>query len=515
MIDYFKSQYKNPKLTLTKYAKVINQTELNLKNAMNYKRFFKKKNIDAMLQVASKQDLKRTLGAFQLVMLGIGAIVGAGIFVLTGTAASTSAGPAVTLSFVIGSIACACAAMCYAELASTIPISGGAYSYTHVTLGEMPAWLVGSMILIGNIFMIASVAVGWSGYVTSFFDQFGISIPYAFSHGLGESIQLPDGTTQTGILNLLSLVIVFFTCYVLYRGVETSVVINNIIVMIKICVLGAFIIIGIFYIDPKNWIPFIPARIEETGQFGIAGIFGGAAIVFLAFNGFDSVASAAQETKNPQRDLPIGVIGSLLASAIIYILVSGVLTGLVNYKDLNTPQPMALAVNAMNMPWLAVFVKFGAICGLGSVSLVMTYAVIRIAFTMSNDGLLPAVLQAIHLINKTPHVTTIIMSFIISILVLTCPLDTMVQIGNFCVIAVFITVCCMTIYLRYTKPELKREFKCPLMPLVPILGIILFLSFLINMPNKNVILYFFGLLSASAIYYILTNKKETDTIISE
>jgi len=449
------------------------------------------------------------------VMLGIGAIVGAGIFVLTGTAASTSAGPAVTLSFVIGSIACACAAMCYAELASAIPISGGAYSYTHVTLGEMPAWLLGSMILVGNIFMLSSVAVGWAGYVTSFFEQLGMTIPYAFSHRIGESMQLADGTTVNGIFNILSLIIVALTCLVLYKGAETSVVINNIIVLIKIVILGSFILIGMFYVKPENWIPFIPERIEATGQFGIAGIFGGAAIVFLAFNGFDTVASAAQETKNPQRDLPIGVIGSLVISAIIYILVSGVLTGLVNYKDLNTPQPMALAVNAMNMPWFALVVKFGAICGLGSVTLVMTYAVVRVVFTMSNDGLLPPLLKALHPVNKTPHVTTIIMSIIIGLLVLTCPLDTMVQIGNFCAIAVFITVCAMTIYLRYTQPELKREFKCPLMPVVPISGIILFSSFLLNMPDKNIILYFFGLLSASAIYYILTHRKEVDTISGE
>jgi APA family basic amino acid/polyamine antiporter len=475
---------------------------------MNYKRIFRKKNIDTMLQTASKQDLKRTLGAFQLVMLGIGAIVGAGIFVLTGTAASTSAGPAVTLSFIIGSIACACAAMCYAELASAIPISGGAYSYTHVTLGEMPAWLLGSMILVGNIFMISSVAVGWAGYVTSFCEQLGVTIPYAFSHRIGESMQLADGTIVNGMFNVLSLVIVALTGWILYKGVETSVVINNIIVLIKIVVLGSFIIIGMFYINPENWTPFIPERIEETGQFGIAGIFGGAAIVFLAFNGFDTVASAAQETKNPQRDLPIGVIGSLLISAIIYILVSGVLTGLVNYKDLNTPQPMALAVNAMNMPWFALVVKFGAICGLGSVTLVMTYAVVRVAFTMSNDGLLPPILKNLHPVNKTPHITTIIMSIIIGILVVTCPLDTMVQIGNFCVIAVFITVCGMTVYLRYKQPELKREFKCPLMPVIPVIGITLFMAFLVNMPNKNVILYFFALLSISAIYYLITDKKE-------
>ncbi len=479
---------------------------------MNYKRIFRKKNIDEMLKAAAKQDLKRTLGAFQLVMLGIGAIVGAGIFVLTGTAASTSAGPAVVLSFVIGSIACACAAMCYAELASAIPISGGAYSYTYVTLGEMAAWLVGSMILVGNTFMISSVAVGWAGYVSSFFEQFGLMIPYSITHRIGESMQLTDGTTVSGVCNLLSTVIIALSCWILYKGVETSAVINNIIVVIKIFVLGSFIIIGMFYINPENWIPFIPERIEETGQFGIAGIFGGAAIVFLAFNGFDTVASAAQETKNPQRDLPIGVVGSLLVSAIIYILVSGVLTGLVSYKELNSPQPMALAVNVMSMPWFALVVKFGAICGLGSVTLVMTYAVVRIAFTMSNDGLLPKSLQTLHPVNKTPHFATIIMCFIIGLLSSTAPLDTMVQIGNFCVIAVFVIVSGMTIYLRYSQPELKREFKCPLMPAIPTLGIVLFLAFLFNMPNKNIILYFFGLLFTSATYYLLARKDESEIV---
>ena len=477
---------------------------------MNYKRIFRKKNIDEMLQAASKQELNRTLGAFQLVMLGIGAIVGAGIFVLTGTAASTSAGPAVVLSFIIGSIACACAAMCYAELSSTIPIAGGAYSYTYVTLGEMAAWLIGSMILVGNTFMISSVAVGWAGYVSSFFDQLGVALPYSLTHRMGESIELPDGTSLHGAVNLLSLVIIALTALVLYRGVETSAVINNIIVVIKVFVLGSFIIIGIFHVNPDNWVPFIPDRIEESGQFGIAGIFGGAAIVFLAFNGFDTVASAAQETKNPQRDLPIGVVGSLLASAIIYILVSGVLTGLVNYKDLNTPQPMALAVAAMGLPWFSLVVKFGAICGLGSVTLVMTYAVVRIAYTMSSDGLLPKYLQTLHKRNKTPHIATIIISVVTGILAATSPLDTMVQIGNFCVIAVFITVSAMTIYLRYSQPELKREFTCPLMPSIPILGITLFLAFLANMPNKNVIIYFFVLLAASAAYYLFNISRKSE-----
>lgn len=477
---------------------------------MNCKRIFKKKNVDEMLQAAARQDLNRTLGAFQLVMLGIGAIVGAGIFVLTGTAASTSAGPAVILSFAIGSIACACAAMCYAELSSTIPISGGAYSYTHVTLGEMPAWLVGSMILIGNIFMIAAVAVGWASYTSSFFEQLGIMIPAEFTHRVGEIILLPDGTETVGIFNLLSLVVVLLTCWVLYKGVETSAVINNIIVIIKVFVLGSFIVIGAFYVDPRNWSPFIPEHIEATGQFGIPGIFGGAAIVFLAFNGFDTVAAAAQETKDPQRNLPIGVVGSLLVSAVIYILVSGVLTGLVNYKDLNTPQPMALAVNAMHMPWFALVVKFGAICGLGSVALVMTYAVVRITFAMSSDGLLPASLQKLHPTNKTPYVATIVITIIIALLAVSSPLDTMVQIGNFCVIAVFITVSAMTIYLRYKQPELNRQFKAPMMPFIPLLGIVLFTAFLLSMPDKNVILYFFGLLAASAAYYLATCKASDD-----
>jgi APA family basic amino acid/polyamine antiporter len=479
---------------------------------MNYKKIFRRKNINELLQSASKQDLQRTLGSFQLVMLGIGAIVGAGIFVLTGTAASTSAGPAVVISFIIGSIACACAAMCYAELSSAIPISGGAYSYAYVTLGELAAWLIGSMILVGNIFMIASVAVGWSGYMSSFLEQFNISLPYALTHHTGQFITLKDGSIEGGLFNLLSLCIIIPTGFILYKGTETSATFNNIIVTIKVIVLTLFVCIGAMYVNPENWIPFIPEHIPETGQFGIQGILGGSAIVFLAFNGFDTVASAAQETKNPQRDLPIGVIGSLLISALIYILVSGVLTGLVSYKDLNTPQPMALAVNAMNMPWFAVVVKIGAILGLGSVTLVMTYAVVRIAFTMSNDGLLPPILKKIHHKNKTPHYATMIITAIICLLAATCPLDMMVQLGNFCVIFVFIIVSVMAIYLRYTQPELKREFKCPMMPFIPLAGISLFILFLFNMPDKNIIIYFFGLMVVSAAYYFITQSIKKDTV---
>jgi APA family basic amino acid/polyamine antiporter len=466
------------------------------------KKFFQKKNIQDILQVANKQEFKRTLGAFQLIMLGIGAIVGAGIFVLTGTAASTSAGPAVVLSFIIGSIACACAALCYAELSSAIPISGGAYSYAYVTFGEMAAWLVGSMILIGNIFMIASVAVGWAGYVMAFLESFNIFLPFSMTHHLGEVVTTIDGATQNGIINLLAMVITILSGMILHKGVETSAAVNNIIVIIKVVVLVLFVVLGALHINPANWSPFIPDYIESTGQFGIQGIFGGAAIVFLAFNGFDTVAAAAQETKNPQKNLPIGVIGSLLISAIIYILVSGILTGLVPYTELNTPQPMALAVRATGMPWLAMVVNFGAICGLASVTLVMTYAVIRITFTMANDGLLPSFLTKMHKKNKTPHFATIIITTLISLLAATFPLDTMVQLGNYCVILVFITVCFMSIYMRFTQPQIAGAFRCPLMPFTPLAGIILFTLFLANMPDKEVIFYAFGLLTISSIYYI-------------
>jgi APA family basic amino acid/polyamine antiporter len=264
-----------------------------------------------------------------------------------------------------------------------------------------------------------------------------------------------------------------------------------------------FVVLGAWHINPANWSPFIPDYIESTGQFGIQGIFGGAAIVFLAFNGFDTVAAAAQETKNPQKNLPIGVIGSLLISALIYILVSGILTGLVPYTELNTPQPMALAVRATGMPWLAMVVNFGAICGLASVTLVMTYAVIRITFTMANDGLLPSFLTKMHSKNKTPHFATIIITTLISLLAATFPLDTMVQLGNYCVILVFITVCFMSIYMRFTQPQIEGAFRCPLMPFTPLAGIILFTLFLANMPDKEVIFYAFGLLILSSIYYLI------------
>ncbi len=484
---------------------------------MNYKRIFKKKNIDELLQHAQHNPMKRTLDAMKLVMLGIGAIVGAGIFVLAGTAAGASAGPAVVLSFIVGGIACACAALCYAEMAATIPISGGAYTYTYVALGEMPAWLIGSFILVGNSFMVAAVAVGWSGYVVSFLEQMSINLPTAFTHHVGEVIVMNDGTTSVGVFNLLACAIVLMIGTVLYKGTETSALLNNIIVIIKIGVLTSFVLIGVMYINPENWTPFIPEHIDATGQFGIQGIFGGAAIVFLAFNGFDTVASAAQETKNPQRDLPIGIIGSLLVSMIVYVLVSGVLTGLVHYTKLNSPQSMALAVNAMNMPWLAIIIKVGAICGLSSVALVMTYAIIRVTFSMSNDGLLPKSLQKIHAKNKTPHVATVVITVIIALLAGAFPLDTMAQMGNFCVITTFIVVSVLPIYLRHKQPDLKREFMCPMLPFIPVFGIVLLLSFLVSMPNKNIMWYFLGLVILSSIYYLITHgcKKEKNEVLAE
>lgn len=450
---------------------------------MSMAKYFKCRSIEDLIEEAKKsRALTRSLGAFQLIMLGIGAIIGAGIFVFTGTAAGGFAGPAITLSFMLAGFACACAALCYAELSSMIPIAGSAYTYAYTTLGELPAWLIFSLALLTYCLGAASVASGWSGYMQSFLGDYGITIPLIFSDSFGTMLTAADGTQVMALIDLPAILISLFVMCIVYFGSEASAWVNTIIVFIKMTVLLLFVAIGSTKINPENWVPFIPENTGTFGEFGYSGIVSGAAIVFLAYTGFDAVATAAQETKNPKRDLPIGIIGSLLVCVLVYVLVSGVLTGIVPYTQLNVAEPMAIAVDVIGMPWFSVAVKIGAIAGLTTVILVLTYGAVRIMYTVAHDGLLPKQLAKTNKKYHTPHYLTLIMGCTVAVLSSLLPVDKLVLLANFGTLVTFTIVCVGTIYLRVKKPNIQREFRCPWVPVVPGVGILLFMTILGSIP---------------------------------
>ncbi len=451
---------------------------------MSYHKYLTKKPVVELFDEIKNDTFERTLGPIQLILIGIGAVIGAGIFIIAGNAAGEHAGPAITLSFILGGIACAMAGLCYAELSSTIPISGGAYTYIYASLGELAAWLILGMILLTYVLGAASVASGWSSYLTSFLADYHIHIPPHLSNTTGKILTLADGSSVTAWIDLPAFFIVILLTMVVYRGAKTAAWINTLIVSVKMVILTLFIGIGIFYIDPANWIPYIPENTGVAGEFGFSGILSGTAVVFLAFTGFDAVATTAQEAKNPQKNLPIGILVSLLVCTIFYVLISGVLTGIVHYTKLNVSQPLALAVDSMNLPWFSVVMKVGAISGLTTVILVLIYAAVRVLYAVTYDGLLPNFLAKKHPKYHTPHVLTIVVGLTISLLASTLPLSKLVKLSNFGTLVTFAAVCFATLYMRYKMPNLPRGFKCPLVPYVPLAGMILFCQIIGAFPNE-------------------------------
>ena len=446
------------------------------------KKYFRRKSVATLIDNAQSSKLKKTMGAFQVALLGIGCIIGAGIFVLTGAAASLHAGPSVSLSFALSGVICICAGLCYAEFASMIPISGSSYTYTYVTLGELPAWIIGSVSATAYFLGAVSVATGWSSYLVSFLNDFGINLPLQFIYNAGHEIILENGKTTEAIFNVPAFAISIISAFILCHGMKTSSLINTFIVFIKMVVLFTFVVVGITKINTENWMPFIPANTGEFGQFGISGIIAGASMVFLAYNGFDSICTAAQETKNPQRDLPIGIIGAIAVSTIVYVLVALVLTGLVHYSELNSPEPIAIAVDKIGIPWFSTFVKIGAIAGLTSVILISEYAIVRMVYTITRDKLLPAILGKIHAKYRTPHIATLIIGFLIGVISATCSLEKVVKLSSFFILFTLIMVCVSAVYLRYKKPQLKRNFKCPFMPWIPLISIALCMQMIFSLP---------------------------------
>ncbi len=426
-------------------------------------RLFIRKSVDQVQREAANHHLKRTLGAFHLVLLGIGCTIGAGIYVMTGNAAANFAGPGVMLSFIIAGTACGFAALCYAELASTMPVAGSAYTYSYATMGEIFAWIMGWLLVLEYGVAAATVAVGWSGYVTSFLKDFGIVIPPQFTSSMVQSMAGSAGHLTfnvTGNINLLATTAILAVTALLVIGVSESANVNNVIVFIKVGVLVAFIALGISFVNAGNWSPFIPAN-EGGFTYGLQGVFRAASVIFFAYVGFEAVSTAAAEARNPQRDVPIGILGSLVVCTAIYIIVAAVLTGVVSYKELGVPEPIALAVDRMGMPAFSFAIKVGAIAGLSSVMLILTYGQSRVFFAMARDGLLPRAFCKVHPKFRTPYLGTMILGVLIAIAASLLPITILGDLVSLGTATAFGIVCLAVMSLRTSRPDLPRPFRVP------------------------------------------------------
>jgi APA family basic amino acid/polyamine antiporter len=449
---------------------------------------FATKSLEQLSQEASSESsgLKRVLGPWHLIFLGVGAIVGAGIFVITGHAAAQYAGPAVTLSFMLAGVTCAFAGLCYAEFASLIPIAGSAYTYAYSTLGEIFAWIIGWDLILEYSLGATTVAIGWSGYVISFLKGLGIDFPAALAEAPFSFNPQTGVWTKTGaLINLPAALVIALITYILVRGIRESATVNSIIVFLKISIILIFIGAGLFFIKPALWKPFIPPNTGQFGFFGLSGILRGAGVMFFAYLGFDAVSTAAQEAKNPKRDMPIGILGSLFACTVIYIAFSLVLTGVVHYTKLNVPAPVAVAIDAMRLFWLSPLVKIAAIVGLMSVMMVQLMGQPRIFYTMAKDGLLPAAAARIHPKHGTPHVTTIATGILVAIAASLLPIGIVGELVSIGTLFAFIIVCGGVLVLRYTRPDIPRPFKTPLVPFVPIMGILSCLYLMSGLPGDT------------------------------
>ena len=432
---------------------------------------FATKSIAELHEQESKgNQLNRALSATALTLLGIGGIIGTGIFVLTGTAAANHAGPALALSFVIAGIGCTLAGLCYAEFAAMIPVSGSAYSYSYATLGEGVAWFIGWNLILEYLFAVATVSTGWSGYVLSTLEQFNIHLPAALTHApLDQGPGSFSIITTGAIINLPAMLIVGAIAYICYIGIKQSANFNAVIVAIKVTVVILFILLGMNYINWDNWHPFIPAR--EAGKFGLWGVVSASGVIFFAYIGFDAISTASQEARNPQRDMPIGILASLVVCTVLYVIVALVLTGMVSYKELDVAAPVALALDKYPpLHWLGLPVKLGAIAGMTSVMLVMTLAQARIFFAMARDGLLPEWFSRVHPKYKTPSTGTAVTGILAAIIGGLFPVKILGELVSIGTLMAFVTVCIGVLVLRHTRPDLPRPFRAPLPWVTCILG---------------------------------------------
>ena len=484
-------------------------------------RLFIRKSVAQMHAEHAQGELRKSLGALNLVSLGIGCIIGTGIFVLTGRAAAEYAGPGIMISFVITGLLCAFVALCYAELAAMLPVSGSAYSYSYASMGELVAWVMGLLLVLEYGLAASTVAVGWSGYAVSLLHDVGINIPPELTAAPGVAVKHGGEVVAHGVANVPAIAVIAAVTALLVVGIQESANANNVIVVIKLAVVIAFICVGAFFVDPANWQPLVPDQVppppegaergtwadieralvdvitaENTSRYGIGGLITAAATIFFAYIGFEAVSTAGAESRNPARDMPIGILGSLLVCTVLYILTAAVLVGIVPYTELDTPAPIALAVNAMGMPWFAVLVKIGAIAGISSVMLVLLYGQTRIFYTMARDGLLPAAFARVHPKYRTPWIDTLIVGVVAAGFAGFMSLDALANLTNVGSLAAFAMVCLTVLYLRVTQPGLVRPFRAPLFPLVPVIGAamcgLLLMSLMAHAETRDFFLAYLG-----------------------
>ena len=438
--------------------------------------------------------LQRVLGPGQLIMLGVGAIIGTGIFVLTGQAAAANAGPAIVLSMVLAGLTSVLAAFCYSEFASSVPVAGSAYTYAYATLGEFVAWIIGWDLILEYALGAATVAVGWSGNLVTLLTQLGISFPAALSAAPGTLVPVPGGDPITAIFNLPAVIITVAVTALLIFGVSESASVNSVIVVIKVAVVLIVIGAGAFFIVPANYHPFIPENTGHFGEYGWSGILRGAGVIFFAYIGFDAVSTSAQEARNPQRDMPLGILGSLAVCTVLYVLVSAVMVGLVPYKAmLNQAAPLVVAIEAAagraaGTPWegpmaiVRILVTVGALAGLSSVMVVMMLAQPRIFLSMSKDGLMPAWAGRLHPRYRTPHVSTIVTGVVVALAAGLTPIGTLGNLVSIGTLMAFVIVSLGVIVLRRTRPDLPRPFRMPMVPLLPILSAVVSFVLMLSLP---------------------------------
>jgi APA family basic amino acid/polyamine antiporter len=498
---------------------------------------FATKPLDQLMAEAADEghhSLKRALGPVNLVSLGVGAIIGAGIFVLTGTAAAQHAGPAIVISFLIAALACVFCGLCYAEFASLIPIAGSAYTYGYATLGEIFAWIIGWDLILEYAFGAATVASGWSGYFVSFLNDLGLHIPPEFTRSRGAVLvqfngewvpfdQVKAAVQAAGIdpqslptvvasFNLVAFLVVLLVTAILVVGIKESANLNSAIVIVKVSIVLVFIgIAGIYALKHtdvvlKNWDPFIPPNAGHFGAYGWSGILRAAGVIFFAYIGFDAVSTAAQEARNPQKDMPIGILGSLAVCTVLYVLVSGLLTGIVPYRALNVADPVAVGIDATGVTWGSYMVKIGAIFGLGTVMLVMLLGQSRVFYSMSRDGLLPRIAGAVHPRFRTPWISTIVVGFFVALFAALFPIEVLGHLVSIGTLLAFVIVSAGIWVLRRRRPDLPRPFKTPWVPLVPILGIVTSLAMMVSLGHETWIRLVVWLVVGFVVYFGYARK---------
>lgn len=450
------------------------------------------KPIDLIMKQSGDKEhgLKRTLNAFSISLLGIGAIVGTGIFVLTGVAAAKYAGPGLIFSFILAGIVSGLAAICYAEFASTVPISGSAYTYSYATMGELIAWIIGWDLILEYAVGAGAVSIGWSGYIVDFLKSaLGITLPKV----------LTASPFAGGFVNLPAVIIILLVTALLILGTSQSTIVNNIMVAIKLAVIVFFLVVGVGHVNPANWQPFLP--------FGVGGIFRGASIIFFAYIGFDQISTSAEETKNPARDLPIGIFVSLLVCTVLYIAVTAVLTGIVSYTKLDVASPVSHSLILLGLNVAGSIISVGAICGLTTVLIVLLFGQSRIFFSMARDGLLPGIFSRVHPRFRTPYLSSLIVGIVVAAIAGFIPIDVVAELTNIGTLAAFVLVSVGVLVLRRTQPDLKRGYRVPLVPWIPILSIIASIVLIFSLPFVTLARFVGWLIIGLVVYFLYSRRK--------